>query len=166
VNKNGHLVKYDPYKHLKALEEKEGKSVREIRKEVNKFIKDTSKYVFSDVKVFLESFPKKSLLLLSYGTTKFQNLKIYNSGLAQYFSEIIVGDKLKSEMIKKFIKKGGEYYFLEDRVAQITDVEKSFPFVKTFLMKRKEGRYKDRKNKYCEFTAKSLVEVKKIINKK
>jgi hypothetical protein len=61
------------------------------------------------------------------------------------------------------VKESDVNFLLEDRVAQITDVEKRFPFVKTILLKRKEGRYDDKKNKYCEFEAKNLKEALKII---
>lgn len=163
VKKSGKIMKYNPYEHLKRIEKNFNINTKELKKEIDGFVKDTARYIFSDVHDFLESFSKKELFLLSYGETKFQNLKIGNSGIIKYFSRIIVGDKLKSEMIRGFIKNGEECYLLEDRVEQITDVEKKFPFVKTILLKRKEGRYDDKKNEYCEFEAKNLAEVLKII---
>lgn len=163
VKYNGHLMKYNPEKHLECLEKEPGINVASIKKEVHVFVKSTSQYIFPDVIDFLKSFPKKELFLLSYGETKFQKIKIKNSGIERYFSKIIVGDELKSEMIKFSVKESDLNYLLEDRVAQITDVEKIFPFVKTILIKRPEGRYNDEKNEYCEFQAEDLREAKKII---
>lgn len=166
VKKNGRLLRYNPEEHLKCIEKEAGVKTAGIKKEIENFAKDTSKYIFKDVSYFLKCFPKKELFLLSYGWTKFQSMKIKNSGTTKYFSKVIVGNDLKSEMIKNFIGKNDAGYLLEDRVAQITDVEKKFPFVKTILIKRKEGRYNDKKNRYCEFEAKNLKEAKKIIIKK
>ncbi len=166
VKSNGRLMKYNPEKHLECLEKEPGVNIAGIKKGVYDFVKNTSQYIFPDAADFLKSFPKKELFLLSYGETKFQKLKIKNSGIEKYFSKIIVGDGLKSEMISSSVKEKDENYLLEDRVAQITDGEKRFPFVKTILLKRKEGRYNDKKNKYCEFEAKSLKQALKIINKK
>lgn len=166
VKKDKKLLKYSPYEHLKRIKENSGIDTKKLKEGINDFAKDTSIYIFSDVLDFLKNFSKKELFLLSYGETKFQNLKIKNSGITKYFSKIIVGDKLKAETIKNLIKNSDTNYLLEDRVEQITDVEKKFPFVKTILLKRQEGRYKDKKNRYCEFEAKNLAQVLKIINKK
>lgn len=163
VKKGKKLLKYSPYEHLKRIKENSGIDTKKLKKDIDNFAKDTAKYVFPDVVDFLKNFPKKELLLLSYGETKFQDMKIMNSGITGYFSKIIVGDKLKSEMIKNLIKDSDTNYLLEDRVEQITDVEKRFPFVKTILLKRPEGRYQDKKNKYCEVEAENLAEVLKII---
>lgn len=166
VKKGGKIMKYNPYEHLKRIKESSNIDTKELKKAIDDFVEDTAQYIFPDARDFLESFSKKELLLLSYGETKFQNLKVSNSGITKYFSKIIIGDKLKSEMISKLVKESDTNYLLEDRVEQITDVEKKFPFVKTVLLKRKEGRYDDKKNKYCEFEAKNLEEVSKIIIKK
>ena len=163
VEKKGRLLKYNPDEHLKYIGKEIGEETVGLKKEISRFVNNTSKYIFEDTPHFLKSFPKRELFLLSYGRTEFQEKKIKGSGIAKYFSKIIVGDKVKSEMVKGFIEKNDDCYFLEDRVMQISDVERNFPFLKSILIKRKEGRYHDKKNKYCEFEAKNLKEAKKII---
>ena len=81
VKNNGRLMKYNPEKHLECLEKEPGINIAGIKKGVRDFVKNTSQYIFPDAIDFLKSFPRKELFLLSYGETKFQKLKIKNSGI-------------------------------------------------------------------------------------
>ena len=47
----------------------------------------------------------------------------------------------------------------------VEDVKKRYPRVITFLVKRREGRYNDKKNRHCDFEVKNLKEAAKLIEK-
>lgn len=162
--KNGHLKKYDAWEHIKKIKNSEKIDVNNLKKEIISFLDKSEKYVFSDVADFMDSFGKSNLYLVSYAVTDFQKLKIKNSKIKKYFEKIIITDSMKSVPIKKIIKEGvEEAFFLDDRVEQIGDVKREIPEIKTIFVHRKEGRYKDRKNKYCDFECSNLKQAQKII---
>lgn len=170
-NKNGTIKKYEPSKHIDTLEREFDFDGRKLREDVEKITKDASSYVFSDVAGFLKNFGKNNFHVISYGDTDFQEEKIANCGISKLVKTITVSDKFKSDSIKKIIGKHGielideQAYFIDDRVEQIIDVKKTYPEIRTVLLKRKEGRYDDKKNKFCDFECKNLRQVEKIILK-
>lgn len=164
------VKKYDPIRHVKKACEISKVRIDVLQRDIDRFITDTNRYVFSDADDFLSSFRKKDLCLVSFSKTKFQWFKIFKSGIAGNFKKIEIVDELKSNIIGKIIrkeklKKDSDIYFIDDRAEQIRDVKIRFPQIKTILMKRKEGRYKDQRNKYCDFECSSLKQAKKIILK-
>jgi hypothetical protein len=99
-----------------------------------------------------------------------QKQKIANSGIAKKFKQIEIVNELKARAVGNLIKKNklsirDDLYFLDDRVEQLEDVKKRYPSIKTILVRRKEGRYRDNKNKYCDFVCNNLKQVEKIILK-
>jgi hypothetical protein len=75
---------------------------------------------------------------------------------------------MKAKALEKVLKKDKpakkeKIYFIDDRVEQIGDVKKKFPQAITIFVKRNEGRYNDKRNKYCDFQIKNLNEALKII---
>lgn len=166
--KRGSLKKYDSMEHVKRIRQELGMDTRKLEKDLKKFIKTTKKYVFSDVEQFLLNFKKKDIYLVSYAKTKFQEDKIKSSGLARHFKRIIISDKMKFSALKSIIKKDKinkkeKLYFIDDRMKQINDAKKNIPALKTFFMRRKEGRYGDKRSSYCDFEIKNLKEAAKII---
>lgn len=166
--RNGKLIKYDSGEHLKQIKNKEKIKTAKLHRDISKLIKEIERYVFSDARKFLETFNKGDLYLISYAKTKFQERKIKNSGLAKYFRKIIIIDKLKAAAIKKILKQKQaamkeKMYFIDDRAEQINDVKKKIPAIMTILIKRKEGRYSNKKTKYCDYVVKNLIKAKKII---
>lgn len=164
--KNG-IRKYDAWHHLKLIK-KRGFNTKDAEIKMRSFLKNTKAYVFADVIDFLRKFERRDIFLISYGVKKFQETKMNNSGLRKRFKKCIISDNSKGGEIKKLIKQGkidaGEnIYFIEDRVKWIEETKKKCPKVTTFLVKRKEGRYRDKKSKFCDFEIKNLKEAKKII---
>jgi hypothetical protein len=161
------LEKYDVLKHIEAIEKEIGINTGYIKKAIRQLLENCEKYVFSDTDGFLSSFNKADMFMLSYTNTRFQSLKISKSGIKKFFEKIILTEGLKSEGIKKLNKylafNRERVFFLDDRVEQIEDVKKNYPLIKTIFVKRKEGRYNDKKNKFCDFEAKNLKEACKII---
>jgi FMN phosphatase YigB (HAD superfamily) len=163
VTKKG-LQKYDPFEQIKRLKEKLSVNGVKIKKDLLHFLAKSSDYLFKDVKKFLQEFDKKDLYLVSYGQTGFQDKKIANCALKKYFRKIIVTDKMKAEVIKRLVGQKEKFVFVDDRVDQIEAVKKKFPQSLTFLMKRKEGRYFDKKNEFVDYEVRNLNEVKKTID--
>jgi FMN phosphatase YigB (HAD superfamily) len=156
-----------------SLGPKRGKNsrinIKELEKNIAEFIKENRKYLFRDVVRFLEKFPKGQFYLLSYANDKkWQRNKIKNSGIGQYFKKIIICSGLKSEGIcqilrKEDIIKAENTFFIDDRVEHLEDIKKCHPKIFTILLKRKEGRFREKRNGYCDFEAKNLKEAAKII---
>ena len=158
---------YDPSFQIKKIRDKIKINTKQLENDFKILIKDTSRYIFKDVNTFLGKIEKKNLFILSFGTNKFQKEKIKNSGIKKYFNKVIIVDYAeKWKAIGKIIGKSSKtFYFIDDRVKFLEEVKIKYPFAKTCLAKRKEGRYSDEKNKYCDFEAHDLNEVQEIIRK-
>ncbi len=159
------LQKYDPFEQIKRLEKKLFVDGVKIKKDLIHFLAKSSDYLFRDVKKFIQEFDRKNLYLVSYGHTGFQGKKIANCGLKKYFKKIIITDKMKGEAIKGLVSQKEKFVFIDDRVDQIEAVKRKLPGSITFLMKRKEGRFFDQKNKFVDYEIKNLNELKKQLRK-
>lgn len=158
-------TKYHLGNQLERLE-KMGFDSAKINKGLDKFLSSSAKYIFPDAKFFLKNFTKKELYLLSYSQTDFQKEKIVKSEVTKFFQKVIITDKKKSQEIKKIIKnKKEKIFFIDDWNTQIDEVKKALPEMVTIFLKRKMGRYKNEKSQKCDFEAKNLREVFKIITK-
>lgn len=162
---------YSPIGHINRICKRINFNHANFEKLIFDFTNDTKKYVFKDVFYFLQNFIKNDLFIISFSKTNFQKSKIFNSGLASYFSQVEIVDELKGDIISKIIKsrkqrEADKIYFIDDRVSHITDVKIKNPQVITILFLRKEGRYHDEKNKYCDYVVKSIKEILKIMNLK
>ena len=161
--------KYSLKKQLQGIKNELGISTEKIERDLNDFLNNTSKYIFNDVVLFLRQFKKEELFLVSYSKTEFQKNKIKNSRISEYFKKIIITNGKKSEEILKIIKKRKNYkeelFFIDDRADYILDVKKKVSEIKTFLVRRREGRHQNNINKHCDFVVKDLNKVLKIIKK-
>jgi len=169
-DKKGNLIRiYNLKKQLRGIKKEKKMDIEPIRKELEVFLKDTGKYIFNDVENFLKKFEKKNLFIISYSKTDFQKNKIKNSGIPKYFKKIIITDEEKFKALKRIIDtektKNEEIFFLEDRTDYIAGIKNEIPWVKTILMRRPQGRYKDEVLACCDFRIKNLKEAEKIINK-
>lgn len=159
--------KYSPYDQIKRIDKKEI-NTKGIKKELPKIIKDTRKYLFEDGVRFSKELKDEGLYIVSFGDGRFQKEKINNSGIAKYFKKIIIVDVSKAVAIRKILKneniKNGEaLIFIDDREKFLKDIKKSYPGMVTFLMKRIEGRYNDKRTNYCDFEVKNFDEILSII---
>lgn len=157
------LKKYDPFRQIRMLKKKIDIDNAKIKKDLELFIRDTKKFVFPDAKNFLAGFKKSNLFLVSYGYTEFQYKKIRNCGLFSRFFKVAIADGKKTKIIGCFVKKKEIFLFIDDRIENINFIKKDFPASVTFLLKRREGRYNDKRTKYVDYEVKSLREVSKII---
>lgn len=162
---NRKMRSYDPFLQFKKIREKVKIDTRHLKSDFENLAKDTRKYIFNDGINFLSKLEKKNIFLLSFGTNKFQNKKIKNSGIKKYFNKVIIVSQYeKGKAIEKILGKSKKSFcFVDDRVAFLEEVKNRYPFAKTFLLKREEGRYQDKKNKYCDFEVYNFEEVRKIL---
>jgi FMN phosphatase YigB (HAD superfamily) len=159
------LKKYDPEKQINTLGKKNNINEKRLRKDLKKFISNTREFVFPDVNAFLKDNKKTDLYVVSYAYTDFQFRKIINSGIYTQFRRVSVSDKNKNIVLKQFVGKKDAFIFIDDRIENINLAKKYFPNCATFLLKRKEGRYYDKKTKAVDFEIKNLKEAQKIILK-
>ncbi len=163
------IIVYDPEKHFKKVRNKLGKETEKLRSDFWKLVENSKKYVFRDVSRFLKNFKKRDLYIISFGNGDFQRKKILNSGICVNFKEVFIVSLSKGKIIRNIIKKEKiaekeKIYFLDDRVEFIKEVKKYAPYAVAIFVKRKEGRYKDERNGYCDYEANDLREALKIIN--
>jgi FMN phosphatase YigB (HAD superfamily) len=163
----GSLKKYDPYKQIEVLHKKLGIKKTKIKSDLEKMVRSSRKFVFRDAHPFLKNFEREDLFLVSFAKTDFQCRKIENSGLREEFSKVIVSDKPKAEIIGKIVgNKKTKIIFIDDRIDQIDAVKKKFSGSATFLMARRNGRFKERESKFVDFEVKNLKEAERIIRNK
>jgi len=160
------LQKYDPEKQIKYLAKKGNINSKKLKRDLEELINNSYKFLFRDAQNFLDNFKRRELVLLSFARTNFQCSKIKNSGIEKYFSKVVISDARKADEISKIAgKQNIDLFFIDDRIDQISPVKTLFPKSITFLLKRKEGRYNDKRTKSVDFQVRSLKEVKKIIKK-
>lgn len=159
---------YDFQKHIEAISVRHPIDMSGFKKEIGAFLKTAAVYVFPDAFAFFDKFGKKNLFLVSFGTKEFQGAKIDNAKISRYFAKTVVSDKPKSFGVAMALKNSGiqkkeKIFFFDDRAELIEEVKKKYPGIFTVLMRRKEGRYNDKKSKYCDFKAKNLKEAARLI---
>ena len=140
---------------------------KKIKEEMNILFSKASGFVYSDFFDFINNFSKKDLILLSFGTTDFQEMKINNSGIISYFQKVIITQKDKTEDLKNniLIKNEGEkIFFIDDKAEQIDKIKEKLPQIITMKMERSQGRHINTKSKLTDYVVKDLDEAKKIIN--
>ena len=111
-------------------------------------------------------------LVLAFEKREFESTQknqIIINQYQKYFKKIIITDEEKFKALKRIIDtektKNEEIFFLEDRTDYIAGIKNEIPWVKTILMRRPQGRYKDEVLACCDFRIKNLKEAEKIINK-
>ena len=169
-NDHSSVKLFDPWGLLDRLEKNETMDVVEIRENFMHCIKDLSGFVFADVEDFLVDMGKENVYLVSFGLPVFQNEKIIGTGVNKLVSGCIVTKGSKAEAIQQIIEKvkidlREEIIFIDDRIEQVQDIKKAYPRAHTFLLQRKEGRYCDQKNEYCDYEIHNLKEAQEIISK-
>lgn len=153
---------YDFERHIETLQTRYPQIHKEeIARQMDIFLEDADRYVFSDVLEFLSRFPKQSLFILSFGERIFQEKKIMRSGVGSCVGTVIITQGSKTEEMQKYISnKTEKVFFLDDRVQYMKEMKEVFPFVKTILVSRPEGRYHDARDKWCDFEVQNLEEAR------
>jgi len=138
-----------------------------VEKKISHILEKTDLHVYPDFIAFTENFKKEDLMLLSYGTTKFQKGKIKRSKIIPFFNEIIITPKDKIEDFEIIFQKyhGEKIFFIDDKADQIDKVKEKLPRVITMKMERSQGRHINTKSKLTDYVIKDFYEAKDIILK-
>ena len=165
---SGELKLFNPWGMMERLEKEEKIDVTVLREKFTEHMKNLTEFLFDDVESFLSSIGKENVYLISFGLPVFQNEKILACGVDKLVSGCIVTKGTKSAAIKHLmenvkINPTEKIIFIDDRIEQVQDIKKAFPAAVTFLLCRKEGRYCDAKNEYCDYEIHSLKEAQEII---
>ncbi|NTV40990.1 MAG: HAD family hydrolase [Candidatus Moranbacteria bacterium] len=160
---------FDPNGLFSRLEKYEKIDTGKIRHDFATKLQDLERFVFEDVADFLVSMGKENLQLISFGLTSWQQNKIKGSGIDKLVENFVITEKSKAQEIGQLlaqIKLGFEekIFFIDDRAEHLEDVKKTFPQVTTIFLCRKEGRYCDQKNEFCDWEVHDLKEAGEIIN--
>ncbi len=139
---------------------------KKIKEEMNLLFCRASDFVYPDFFEFVKSFNKKDLILLSFGTTDFQGMKIKNSSISPCFQEVIITQKDKTDNLKNILNKykGEKIFFIDDKAEQIGKIKEKLPQIITMKMERLQGMHINTKSKLTDYVVKDLNEVKNIIN--
>jgi FMN phosphatase YigB (HAD superfamily) len=161
---------YNPKDQIRRLKKNFKTDVKKMEKEVDGLLSHSKKYLFSDAEWFLKQFKKKDLFLVTYGHERVQSGKIEGAKIGKYFKKIVISRKNKFyeifEIIKRIsIEKNETVMFIDDNPEYLQKIEKKYGFVKTFHMRRPEGRYLDETCKDADFEVNNLREVARIIKK-
>ena len=139
---DGKIYHYE--KHLEKLEKVTGKDLSETKKELVKFLENTSRFVFRDFWKFATLLKDQNKILLSFGCLPFQGIKIESCGVTGEFDKVITTCGKKSRKIAKTLKtkkNGDKIFFLDDRPEQLEDVRENIPNIFCIRIRRKSGRY-------------------------
>lgn len=158
---------YDVSEHLDRIESA-GVDVTAARSAVDRLMADTQKYLFSDVIEFLRRMNDRPLFLVSYGNGSFQRRKMKVLKERGFFRDAIVSEKSKADVLEEIARKYGSEtvfggFFVDDRLDNVQEVKRRFSGVRTFLMQRPEGRYRDRPDETCDYVVHELDETRNII---
>lgn len=160
---------FDPDGLFLRLEKYEKIDTSKIRHDFETKLQDLERFVFEDATDFLVTMGKENLQLISFGLTSWQQNKIKGSGIDKLVENFVITEKPKAQEIGQLlaqIKLGVEekIFFIDDRAEHLKDVKKAFPQIITIFLCRKEGRYCDQKNEFCDWQAHDLKEAEEIIS--
>lgn len=138
-----------------------------VNREINYILNKAGRHVYSDFIDFTRNFKKDDLMLLSYGTTKFQKEKIEKSRIVPLLSEIVITKNDKADDFKNITRKYSDekIFFIDDRADQVDSVKKEFPQIIILKMERLQGRYIKTKSELADYVVKDFHEAKDIILK-
>lgn len=160
------IYNYSFDRHLALLECDHGFDSRKIITAVTDLSRSAEKFVFSDAEDLLVALQGKGheLYLVSFGAPSIQEGKVRGSGLAKYFTQLVVGEISKGKKIKEILRAGdgAKSIFIDDRCAHIDNVKKNCPLIITILVERPEGRYHDKRTDSCDYVISGLSEIPKI----
>lgn len=156
---------YSLEKHLEFLGLDEGIKGKNVQKKLKNLFSDLSCCVYADSWEFVEKFPRKDLIILSFGQHSFQKKKMLGSKISKKFSKMIITQSRKIGTIHDFTKKNncqGEKLVLIDNKAEFLEkVEKNDHEILTIQMLRNKS---EKIAKHADYRVKKFKEVLKIIN--
>ena len=150
---------------INLLSELKSFDKKKVNTEIDSIISKSRNFVYPDFFDFVSGFDKKDLILLSFGTTDFQSIKIKNSGIVSYFEEAIITSNDKAIDLEKIYNKDKKkkIFFIEDKGEQIDKVKEKLPQIIAMKMERPQGGHINTESKLTDYVVKNLSESKNII---
>lgn len=134
---------YDIFKLGKYFADKYSLSAELIENSLHSTIKSDKQFVFDDVEKELTRLAKNNTLVLytysEKGSLSFQLEKIYNSGVANLFDDIIITSEPKGDFNLNY----NSGIFVDDNVNVIEDISKNNP-IKIYRIRREGTKYYDK----------------------
>lgn len=162
-------IPYSPIKHIEFLIKNKKRRYKNDRlySGILKLLKNLKLYIFKDAEIFLKSFSKNNLYLLSYGDLNFQKQKIKGAKISDYFRRIIITNKNKAEIVKQIIKKDKfgkleKIIFIDDQPRNIKEVS-SIRNITTIQLIRPPSKSILKFSKKTDFKVRNFREIREII---
>lgn len=157
---------FDPKTMIDLLGEIKPFDKIKAKKEISLILDDLKGFVYPDFFDFAKSFSKNDLILLSFTTVATQKIKIGNSKITEFFGDIIITSRDKTEDLKPILEKCKEekVFFIDDKTIQVDNIKNKFPEIITMKIKRPQGCDIMIESKSADYTIKDLYEAKNIIN--
>ena len=157
---------YSLENHLRLLRLNFGINEKIIKEKLKVLFSDLSNCVYSDSWKILGRFPKKDLIILSFGQHSFQRKKIIGSKVTPKVFRVIITQKRKIETIHEFMKKCGysreKIVLIDNRAEFLEKIEKADHKVLTIQMVRNNS---EKIAKHADYRVKNFGEVIKILKK-
>ena len=157
---------FDPKTIINLLNETKPFDKIKVEKEVDLMLSNLSGFVYSDFFDFAKSFDRKDLILLSFGMTDTQKIKINNSKITEFFEDIIITSRDKIEDIKSIFEKHKKekIFFIDDKTIQVDNIKRKFPEIITMKIKRPQGVDITTESRLADYVIKDLYEAKNIVS--
>jgi len=162
-------IPYSPIKHIEFLSNDKNCRYKTDRfyNDILKFLKNLKLYIFKDAEIFLKSFSKNNLYLLSYGDLNFQKQKIKGTKISDYFRRIIITNKNKAEIVKQIVKKDKfrkleKIIFIDDQPRNIKEVS-SIRNITTIQLIRPQNKSILKFSKKVDFKVRNFREIKSLL---
>ena len=137
----------------------------EVSTKIDLIISKSKKFVYPDFFDFTDNFNRRDLILLSFGVTDFQKIKIENSNVASRFEEVIITNQCKTVSLKDILikNKKEEIFFIDNETNQVSKVKEKLPQIITMQMKRLQDKHTYVKSELADYIIKDLYEAEDII---
>lgn len=140
---------------------------QQVIEEIDLLVDRSEEFLYPDFRKFADKFLRSNLILLSFGTTEFQEKKIENSKVKNLFEKVIITPIDKVEKIEYIYKKYPTevMVFIDDKAEEIDKVKEKFPEVITMKMERPRGGHIKIKSEKTDYVINNFAQAEEIIKK-
>ncbi|HPV70808.1 MAG TPA: HAD hydrolase-like protein [Candidatus Magasanikbacteria bacterium] len=130
---------YNPRRHVDFLKVNLSCSLDEAMQEIEKVIKKTGDFLYPGAKTFLSRMMSLNvpMTLVLHGEKEYQQEKVVNSGIADFFSQIYFSDKDRLEIVKELkLDSSHKIFWLSHKLEDLVKVKKAYPFITPIIKRR------------------------------
>jgi len=132
---------YNPRKHVEFLKVNLNVPIEQAMQEIENVIKRTGEFLFPGAKTFLSRMMSLNvpMTLVVHGEKEYQQEKLENSGIADYFSVIHYSDKDRLEIVKDLkVDASQKVFWLSHKLEDMVKVKKTYPFITPIIKRRSD----------------------------